>query len=88
MQVCLQLVQVGLCRVETGHVHCVSHVPHPVGQLLGALLGGLAGFLQAGRDQVWSLTQFHSVYFSQSRAGVKKSVVDGVLGPLRLARQT
>ena len=51
-------------------------------------------------DQVWSLTQFHSTDFSQSRIGVKSVfstnaqlrfasvVVDGVLGPPRLARHT
>ena len=47
--------------------------------------------------QVWSLTQFYSVDFSKSRIGVKSAfatnaqsrfasvVVDGVLGPPRLA---
>ena len=52
-------------------------------------------------QQVWSLAQFYSVVLSQSRIGVKISafsmnaqsrfasvVVDGVLGPPRLARQT
>ena len=51
-------------------------------------------------DQVWSLTQFYSVDFSQSRIGVKSVfaknaqsrfasvVVDCVLGPPRLARHT
>ena len=51
--------------------------------------------------QVLSLTQFYSVDFSKSRTDVKKSafstnaqsrfasvVVDSVLGPLRLARDT
>ena len=50
--------------------------------------------------QVWSLTQFYSVDFSQSRIGVKSAfstntlsrfvsvVADGVLGPPRLARHT
>ena len=50
-----------------------------------------------GGTQVWSLTQFYSVDFSKSRIGVKKCVfnkrtikfasvvVDGVLGPPRLA---
>ena len=50
--------------------------------------------------QFWSLTQFFSVDFSQSRRGVKKYVfnnaksrfasvvVDGVLGPPRLAGHT
>ena len=48
--------------------------------------------------QVWSLTQFFSVDFSQSRIGVKKCVFnkrgfasvvfDGVLGPPHLARHT
>ena len=51
--------------------------------------------------QVWSETQFCSVDFSKSRIGVKKSafltnaqsrfvsvVVDGALGPPRLARHT
>ena len=51
-----------------------------------------------GVKQVWSLTQFYSVDFSKSRINVKKSafstnaqskfasvVVDGVLGPQRLA---
>ena len=51
-------------------------------------------------DQVWSLTQFYSVDFSQSRIGVKSAfltnaqlrftsvIVDGVLGPPHLARHT
>ena len=50
--------------------------------------------------QVWSLTQLYSVDFSQSRIGVKSAYstnpqsrfasidLDGVLGPLRLARHT
>ena len=51
--------------------------------------------------QVWSLTLFDSVDFSKSRIGVNKwvlwvnaqsrfasVVVDGVLGPLRLAQHT
>ena len=50
--------------------------------------------------QVWSLTQFYSVDFSQSRIDVKRAfstnaqsrfasvVVDGVLGPPHLARDT
>ena len=48
--------------------------------------------------QVWSLTPFYSVDFSQSRINVKKCVfnkrtikaidLDGVLGPPRLARHT
>ena len=50
--------------------------------------------------QVWSLTQFYSVDFSQSRIGEKSAfstnaqsrfasvVVDGVLGPPRLAQYT
>ena len=50
--------------------------------------------------QVWSLTQFHSVDFSQSKIDVKSAfstnaqsrsasvVVDGVLGPPGLARHT
>ena len=50
--------------------------------------------------QVWSLTQFYSVDFLQSRIIVKSAfstnaqsrfasvVVDGVLGPPRLARHT
>ena len=49
--------------------------------------------------QVWSLTQFYSIDFSQSRIGVKKcyskrtikvcvSCCDGVLEPLCLARHT
>ena len=51
--------------------------------------------------QVWSLTQFYSVNFSKSRIDVKKCafstnaqsrfasvVVNGVLGPPRLARHT
>ena len=50
--------------------------------------------------QVWSLTQFYSVDFSKSRIGVKSAfstnaqsrfasvVVDGVLGPPRLAGHT
>ena len=50
--------------------------------------------------QVWSLTQFYSVDFSQSRIGVKSAfsknaqsrfasaVFDGVLGPPHLARHT
>ena len=58
-----------------------------------------AGSLHGGIDQVWSLTQFYSVDFSKSRIGVKSAfstnaqsrfasvVVDGALGPLRLARQ-
>ena len=51
-------------------------------------------------DQVWSLTQFYSVDFSQSRIGVKSAfstnaksrfasvVIDCVLGPPHLARHT
>ena len=51
-------------------------------------------------EQVWSLTQFYSVDLSQSSIGVKSAfstntqsrfasvVVDGVLGPPRLARHT
>ena len=42
-------------------------------------------------DQVWSLTQYYSVNFSQSRIGVKSAasvVVDGVLGPRRIALHT
>ena len=51
-------------------------------------------------NQVWSLTQFYSVDFSQSRIIVKSAfstnaqsrfmsvVVDGVLGPWRLAWHT
>ena len=50
--------------------------------------------------QVWSLTQFYSVDFSKSRIDEKSAfstnvskrfasvVVDGVLGPQRLARHT
>ena len=53
-----------------------------------------------GLVQVWSLTQFYSIDFSLSRIGVKcafsrnaqsrfpSAVVDGVLGPPRLARHT
>ena len=62
---------------------------------------GFHGFscIALGLEQVWSLTQFYSVDFSQSRINVKKGVfstqaqsrfasvvVDGVLGPPRLAR--
>ena len=59
---------------------------------------GLANRL--GVDRVWPLTQFYSVDFSKSRIDVKKLfstntqsrfasvVVDGVLGPPRLARHT
>ena len=55
---------------------------------------------KAGAEQVWSLTQFYSVDFLQSSIGVKSAfstntqsrvasvVVDGVLGPPRLARHT
>ena len=51
-------------------------------------------------NQVWSLTQFYSVDFSQSRIIVKSAfstnaqswftlvVLDGVLGPPHLARHT
>ena len=54
----------------------------------------------SGKGQVWSLTQFYSDDFSKSRIGVKSEfstntkssfapvVVDGVLGPPRLARHT
>ena len=53
-----------------------------------------------GAKQVWSLTQFYFVDFSKSRIGVKSAfstnaqsrfasvVVDGVLGPSRLACNT
>ena len=62
----------------------------------GKYFGGRLAVL----DQVWSLTQFYSVDFSKSRIGVKSAfstnaqsrfasvVVDGVLGPPRLARHT
>ena len=54
----------------------------------------------AVESQVWSLTQFYSVDFSQSRISVKKcvfnkrtkvfvsAVLDGVLGPTHLAWHT
>ena len=58
-------------------------------------------FGHAVKHQVWSLTQFYSVDFSQSRIGIKKCVfnkrtivvsvsvaLDGVLGPPRLVRHT
>ena len=60
----------------------------------------LAGGTVAMVRQVWSLTQFYSVDFSKSRIDVKSAfstnahsmfasvVVDGVLGPPRLARHT
>ena len=65
--------------------------PHRVAEGLGRL--------EAGQLQVWSLTQFYSVDYSKSRIDVKKCVfnkrtrfasvvVDGVLGPPRLARHT
>ena len=55
---------------------------------------------EENNQQVWSLTQFYSVDFSQSRIGVKSAfstnaqlrfasvVLDSVLGPPRLARHT
>ena len=54
----------------------------------------------AGTQQVWSVTQFYSVDFSQSRISVKSAfstnaqsrfasvVVDGVLGPPHQAQNT
>ena len=51
-------------------------------------------------DQVWSLPQFYSVDFAQSKIGVKRlfstnaqsrfayAVLDGVLGLLRLAQSS
>ena len=45
----------------------------------------------AANGQVMSLSKFYSVNFLQSRIGVKRFasvVVDGVLGPPRLARHT
>ena len=56
--------------------------------------------LEEAGQQVWSLTQFYSIDFSKSRIDVKQTfstnaqsrivsvVVDGILGPLRLARHT
>ena len=63
---------------------------------------GAGGGRHARRHQVWSLTQFYSVDFSQSRISGKQVcfqqthnqglfasvVLDGVLGPSRLARHT
>ena len=63
---------------------------------------GLSSCSSTGAVQVWSLTQFYSVDFSQLMIGVKKCVfnkrtikvcvssvvVDGVLGPPRLAGHT
>ena len=67
-------------------------------QTLFHFLGEEQGLLESGVPQAWSLTQFYSVDFSKSRIGEKGAfstnaqssfasvVVDGVLGPPRLAR--
>ena len=70
-----------------------------------AVLCNSAEFAESAADadrgkQVWSLTQFYSVDFSQSRIGVKSAfstnaqsrfvsnVVDDILGPPFIARHT
>ena len=70
-----------------------------VGSSVGLSVGSSVGF-SVGSSQVWSLTQFYSVDFSKSKIGVNSAfstnaqsrfasvVVDGVPGPLRLARHT
>ena len=40
----------------------------------GASLNDIANLMQMVLDQVWSLTQFYSVDFSQLRTGVEKCV--------------
>ena len=61
----------------------------------GGAFDGVAG--ASDDDQVWSLTQFYSVDPSLSRIGAvstnaqsrfASAVLDGVLGPPRLARHT
>ena len=82
------------------HFDKLFKVDFPVAIGVGLLHHGLDVFL-TGFLQVWSLTQFYSVDFSQSGIGVKKCVfnnrtikvcvncdLDGVLGPPRLARHT
>ena len=66
----------------------------PVGRSLHSAIYRLAAKLRT--MQVWSQTQFYSVDFSQSRISVEKcifnmlasAVLDGVFGPLCLARHT
>ena len=79
----------------------------PIGKKVGTLIPSYETVLDLvmkkvddTAQQVWSLTQFYSVDFSQSRIGVKSAfstnaqsrfasvVVDSVLGPPRLARHT
>ena len=82
----------GLTNSTIGEVHGLRAAQEDT-DLLTAQLVDLIGT----STQVWSLTQFYSVDFSQSRIDVKSafstnaqsrfaSVVDGVLGPPRLAR--
>ena len=69
--------------------------PQSIGEPVLISQSGINFSSEPGLGQVRSLTQFYSVDFSKSRIGVKNAqsrfasvVVDGVLGPPRLAQHT